>query len=64
MTSQLTPEFMDIFEIMAFVFITLFAIDILKKNKAPKKWITIILLIIGILGLIIDGIIVYINFLS
>ena len=64
MTFQLTPEFMDIFGFMAFAFITIFACYILKTNKTPRKWLTIILLVIGILGIIVDGTIVYINFLK
>lgn len=57
------PEFYDIFGLVAFLIITLIAIRLIKRRKA-RLWISIILLIIGILGLIIDGYIVYTKFLS
>ncbi|GBE19651.1 hypothetical protein BMS3Abin17_00376 [archaeon BMS3Abin17] len=33
-------EFFDIFGAMAFLFIIIFAIWMLKTNKKPRKWIT------------------------
>ncbi len=63
MNLNINPSFMDIFGFVGFVFIIFFAINLLKRNKIPEKWLTIVLLIIGVLGLIVDGVIVYINFL-
>ena len=57
------PEFFDIFGLIGFIFITWLAIHLLTKKQAPPKWASVILLIIGILGLIIDGAIVFINYL-
>ena len=57
------PEFFDIFGIFVFTFITWLSVFGLKnKNKIPR-WSLKILLVIGILGLIVDGIIVYVNFI-
>jgi hypothetical protein len=54
----MNPEFFDIFGLISFTFIIWFSIKMLCKKK-PEKWAIIILLIIGILGLIVDGFIVY-----
>jgi len=61
--TEINAEFMDIFGFIGFLFITLFSIYILNENKLPKRVFQIILLLIGVLGLIIDGFIVYINFI-
>ena len=58
------PEFYDIFGIIVFAFITFLASWMLYTKQNPKKWAIIILLIIGVLGLIVDGIIVYINYIK
>ena len=59
----MNAEFFDIFGVLAFLFITIFAGWMFYTNKKPKKWTVLILLIIGLLGLIVDSIIVY-NYLS
>jgi len=59
----MVAEFFDIFGFIGFIFITWFAVQLLSKKK-PKRWMNIILLIIGVLGLIIDGTIVYMNYLK
>lgn len=56
------PEFFDIFGVLAFIFITIYAIEALKTKKSLPKWANISLLIIGIIGLIIDFLIVKSNF--
>lgn len=58
------PEFYDIFGVFVFSFITLVSGWMLYTNKKPLKIIIIILLIIGILGLLVDGFIVYNNFIK
>ena len=54
---MINAEFFDIFGFFGFIYITLISILILK-NKKLANWSKIILLIIGILGLIIDGFII------
>lgn len=58
---MMNAEFFDIFGFIGFLYIIIFSIYSLKTNKKPKKWLTIALLIIGILGMVIDGLIVYTN---
>lgn len=64
------PEFLthaetyDPLGLLAFLFIAISAFWMLKKRKALPKAINIILLVISILGVIIDGTIVYVKFLS
>lgn len=58
------PETYDLFGLMTFAFITILSIWSLKARKPLPKWAGIILLIIGILGIIVDGFIVYTKFLS
>jgi len=53
------PEFFDIFGIGIFIFIIVLSIWGLKTRKQFPRWILIILLIIGIIGFLIDSIIVY-----
>lgn len=62
MLDFMRPEFFDIFGIGVFLFITCISIFGLKTNKKIPKWALIILLIIGILGLIIDGTIVIMTY--
>ena len=58
------PEFFDIFGLIAFVFITVLSSWMLFKKKLPSKLFMRFLLIIGILGIIIDGAIVFVNYLK
>ena len=58
------PEFYDIFGVFIFTFIIIISIWTLTTNENLPQWILRTLLIIGILGLIIDGTIVYKKFLS
>ena len=53
------PEFMDIFGAMAFIFIAISAVWALKTHRAFPVWALFILLIVGILGFLVDSIIVY-----
>lgn len=57
--ASLEPQFFDIFGIGVFGFITaLFLWSLWKRSPLPH-WSLIALLIIGILGLLVDGTIVY-----
>jgi len=60
---MINAEFMDIFGILAFVIILIIGLMIkFKRKKLSDKsfnWIGIILIIIGILGLVVDSIIVW-----
>ena len=49
------PEFYDFFGLVTFVFLTGVGIYLLKKHKKVPKWIGFILMMLGILGLIVDG---------
>lgn len=60
---SLEPHFFDIFGFMGFVYITLISFLLLKK-KNPPRWMVFILFIIGVIGLVVDGIIVYKYYLS
>ena len=64
---KLTPEFMDIFGILAFVIILVIGLLIkFKRRKLSNNsldYLAIVLIIIGILGLIVDLIIVISNFI-
>ncbi len=51
---MITPEFLDRFGILVFVYIIIFSLISLFKKKAVPKWMTVVLLIIGIAGLIAD----------
>ncbi|MEK6844408.1 MAG: hypothetical protein AABX83_03190 [Nanoarchaeota archaeon] len=57
------PEFYDIFGFIAFIIITLIAFHSFKNKKPLSKLLNYILLLIGILGLIVDGTIIYFNFI-
>ena len=58
------PETYDILGLITFTFITILSIWSLKTKMPMPLWANITLLVIGILGLIIDGSIVYKKFLS
>ncbi|MFC1756606.1 hypothetical protein ACFLZC_00385 [Patescibacteria group bacterium] len=58
------PEFFDIFGIFVFTFFIILAIWGLKTKKPLPRWSLIILLLVGIAGIIVDGIIVYITYLQ
>ena len=59
---MVNAEFFDVFGFLGFIYITIISIWILKNKKVPG-WAAIILLTIGILGLIIDGLIVISTYL-
>ena len=51
------PEFFDIFGLIVFVFLFAVGFLMIKKQKLPN-WVGFLILLIGILGLIVDGSIV------
>lgn len=55
---------MDIFGIIVFLFITISSIWALKTRKVYPTWVLIIFLAIGVVGLLVDSIIVYLTFLK
>ena len=61
---MIKSEFVDIFGFMAFVFLAITSIYVLKKVKKHPKWILYVILAIGIIGAIVDGIIVYNTYIS
>lgn len=64
MFNLIRPEFFDIFGLLVFSFITILSIWSLRTERAVPVWATIILLLIGISGLIVDGVIVYITYIQ
>jgi len=61
---MLRPEFFDIFGVGVFGFITILAAWALKTQRPLPQWTIILLLLIGILGLTIDSIIVFLSYLQ
>ena len=59
---MVNAEFFDIFGILAFIIILIIGILIkVKRRKLPNNvfdWIAVVLIIIGVLGLVVDSVIV------
>ncbi len=55
---MVSAAFFDIFGFIAFIFLLIVGIWMLKSKRKLPKWIGIIILLIAILGIIIDGFIV------
>ncbi len=53
----LRAEFFDIFGLIVFTFLLVIGLMMIKKKKLPD-WAGFVILLIGILGLIVDGYIV------
>ena len=58
------PAFYDIFGFLGFVVIVHIALYWLRRSQPPPKWVAIVLLVIGVIGGVVDAIIVYKQFLS
>ena len=54
----LEPQFFDIFGFIGFIFIAVCSLLGLSKKNIPK-WMWITLLLIGLIGILVDGVIVY-----
>ncbi len=52
------PEFFDFFGLIVFTFLFIIGIWMLKSRKKLPDWIGFTILLIGILGLIVDGAII------
>jgi len=59
----LEPQFFDIFGLIVFLYITLLSWLLLRRIYV-KKWMIIILFLIGITGLLVDGSVVYVYYLK
>jgi len=55
---MVNAEFFDIFGIIAFLYVTIISLMMLKKKNKLPKWTILFMLIVGILGLIVDTTIV------
>lgn len=55
------PQFFDIFGLIGFIYITFLSLVLLRRIYV-KKWMLIVLLLIGITGLLIDGSVVYVYY--
>lgn len=60
---SLEPQFFDIFGFVVFVYITLLSWLLLRRIYV-KKWMIIILFLIGVTGLLVDGSVVYVYYLK
>jgi len=54
----MNPEFFDIFGLVVFIFLLGVGFWILKYRKKFPRWIAFIIVLIGLLGLVVDGYIV------
>lgn len=62
---NLQPEFFDLFGLITFLFIiafSLWALKVKRPRKRVPRYIFIVLFIVGILGILVDSIIVFINY--
>ncbi|TSC55047.1 MAG: hypothetical protein LiPW30_513 [Parcubacteria group bacterium LiPW_30] len=60
---SLEPQFFDIFGFVVFVYITLLSWLLLRRIYV-KKWMIIVLFLIGVIGLLVDGSVVYVYYLK
>ena len=60
----MNAAFFDIFGMLAFLFVIVVSSIALAKKKKLPKWTLIILLAIGIIGFIVDALLVYINYIT
>lgn len=58
------PEFFDIFGFIGFAFIFIAGIIMTKSKKKMPDWVGFIILLIGIIGLIVDGFVVFKNYIA
>jgi len=59
---SLEPQFFDIFGVIGFIYITILSLLALRGISLPK-WTFIILFLIGVIGLFVDGLVVYTYYL-
>jgi len=61
---NLKPESFDLFGLATFTFILAVGIWALLSKKRLPQWVAIMLMIIGVLGLVVDGTIVFTSFIA
>lgn len=61
---NLSPEFFDIFGAIGFIFIISLSYYGLTNNGIVPRWAFVTLLIIGIIGLMVDGAVVYFSYIK
>ncbi len=57
-------EFFDIFGIITFLYVTAFSSWLLFVQNFSPRWPVVILFLIGIIGFIVDAVIVYRSYLK
>ena len=60
---NLRPEFFDVFGVVAFAYVVCVSLFALRKKRLPKA-VFVALLLVGLIGLFVDGAIVYVSFLA
>lgn len=58
------PEFFDIFGLVIFIFLLIVGSWMLLSKKKLPQWVGFVILLVGILGLIVDGFIVFQTYLK
>jgi len=58
------PEFFDIFGFIGFLFITVITLWSLFRGKSMPRWAIVILAVIGIIGLCVDGTIIFLYYFA
>lgn len=58
------PEFFDIFGVAVFGFIITISYQALNNGHLISRWALVALLVVGILGLIVDGTIVFMTYIK
>ncbi|GEM_PF-1353841 len=56
------PEFFDVFGLLVFAFLLIVGYLMTTKKKKMPDWVGFVIFVIGILGLIVDGFIVFRTF--
>jgi hypothetical protein len=60
---MIDPAFFDIFGVLAFIYIVIFATRGLRGRTYPT-WSVVLLIIIGLAGLLVDSVVVYARYLQ
>ena len=58
------PEFFDIFGFIGFLFITAVTLRSLFRGKSIPRWAIVVLAVVGIIGLCVDGTIVFLYYFA
>ena len=60
---SLEPQFFDIFGFIGFIYVIVVSLLALREKFAPK-WMFVVLLFVGLIGLLVDGFVVYTSYLK